>query len=629
MKHIIIALLLVCGIFSSCRKFLSPDPVSSFSQDYAFDNVLNARSALLGAYHPLSGDYGYGIRISGYFPYDTDETMKGTGANTSDEGQLLAHYRGIPSNLQITNPFNQLYQGVERANLCIYNIPRMRQYNGGTAMEQAQLRRMHGEALVLRAQYLYELCRNWGDVPVQWEPSQYETELFKPRTSRDTIYSRLVDDLALAQTLMPWRKEVTTIGDAEDQRFTKGTAKALRAKIALTRGGYALPVTGGTPVRAADYLDYYEIARDECAEIMARRDQHTLHPSYTGLFRDYLLAHNMKDPGGEFMMVASMGVGGDSKLGIQTGTRMNGTGGGALSMLPTYFYMFDSTDERRDMTCVPYDIVFDTIKVGRAANSISDGKFRRQWVTNPSFIFSNGNASVSFRPVSNNSLQNMQLSWPLIRYADVLLWFAEADNELSGAPSPAAIAAVSEVSLRGHGGTYQETPPVIPTDKAGFFRFIVKERLLEFGGEGIRKYDLLRWGLLATCINETRARLEAWGRASAGAHPPFEPWSFMEQGPVYARDPAQLPSYLYFERTPARSDIYGFNPFLNSFYQPGPTISAPAGQGRVNWWIGGTSTLSIAGVFAGGFEAGKSELMPLPQTARDANPNLAPQNFGY
>lgn len=629
MRNIIIALLLASISLISCKKFLSPDPVSSFTQDYVFDNVLNARSALLGAYHSLSGDFGYGIRLSGYFPYDTDEIIKGTGANTSDEGQLLAHYRGIPSNLQITNPFNQLYQGVERANLCIYNIPGMKQYSAGTPAEQAQLKRMHGEALVLRAQYLYELCRNWGDVPVQWQSSQHETELFKSRTPRDTIYSRLIEDLAVAQTLMPWRTEVTAIGDVMDQRFTKGTAKALRAKIALTRGGYALPVTGGAPVRAADYLSYYKIARDECADLMTRRDQHTLHPSYTGLFKDYLLAHNLKDPNGEFMMVASMGVGGDSKLGIQTGTRMNGTGGGGLSVLPTYFYMFDSTDQRRDMTCVPYEIAFDTIKTGHAANAINDGKFRREWVANPSFIFSSGNPDNSFRPVSNNSLQNMQLSWPLIRFADVLLWFAEADNEIQGAPTAAAIAAVSEVNLRGHGGSYKETPPAIPTDKAGFFKFIVKERLLEFGGEGIRKYDLLRWGLLATCISETRARLEAWGKATATSHPPFVPWSFMEEGPAYARDPAQLPSYLYFEKTPVRSNIFDFNPFLNSFYKPSHATEAPTGQGRVNWWIGGTSTLTIAGVFAGGFVAGKSELMPLPQTARDANPSLAPQNSGY
>lgn len=615
-------------VFISCKKYLSPEAISSFDTEYVFNSIPNAQKSLLGAYMAMAGDFGYGIRLSGYWAYDSDEMMKGTSTTTNDEGQLLAKYLGIPGNLQITNPFNQMYQGIERANLCIHYIPEMNAYENGSTQQQAQLRRMLGEALVLRAQYYYELCRNFGDVPAQWGPSQFETDMFKSRLSRDSIYDQLLTDLELAATLMPWRNEVTSIGDMVDQRFTKGAAKALRAKIALTRGGYALPVTGGALVRPANYQDYYKIAHDECAEIIAS-GQHSLMPSYKSLFKEYLLAHRMNDPAGEFMMVASMafGTNSDSKLGIQTGTRVNGVGGGSLNILPTYFYMFDSTDIRRDITCVPYEITFDTIKTGHAINAIYDGKFRKEWVSNPGFIFSNGNASVSFRPAINNSLQNMQLSWPLIRYADVLLWFAETENELNNGPTPAAIDAVRQVNLRGHGGVYKETAPVIPTSKDGFFKFLVKERMLEFGNEGIRKYDLLRWNLLNAAITETRARLNKWAAATAANHPAFAPYSYMEDGPSYARDASQLPTYLYFVARPTRSNIDDFNPFLNSFYKPVPT-SAPTGAARVNWWLGGSSLQSFANAFANGFNTGKSELMPIPQTQRDVNPNLS-QNFGY
>jgi starch-binding outer membrane protein, SusD/RagB family len=631
--YIIIVIALLTSI-GGCKKFLEPEAVSSFDTEYIFDNVQNARKALLGAYMSLSGDYGYGIRISGYWAYDSDEMLKGTNPNTNDEGQLLAKYLGIPSNLQITNPFNQLYQGIERANLCIYNLPKMAQYTGGSAQDQAQLKRMHGEALVLRAQYYYELCRNFGDIPAQWLPSQYETELYKPRTSTDTIYNHLLEDLLLAQELLPWRTEVMGIGDPVDQRFTKGTAKALRAKIALTRGGYALSVSQRAMVRPSDYLDYYKIARDECAAIIGNAAQHSLLPSYKALFKEYLLAHNLNDPAGEFIMVASMafGTNADSKLGIQTGTRVNGVGGGNLNILPTYFYMFDSTDIRRDITCVPYEITFDTIKTGHAITAMYDGKFRKEWVTNPGYVFSAGNASTSNRPAINNSLQNMQLSWPLIRFADVLLWFAEAENEINNGPTAAAIDAVSQVNKRGHGGNYTEAPPVIPTDKTGFFKFLVKERMLEFGNEGVRKYDLIRWNLLATAIQETRARLQAWANSTVTEHPALPAYSYMENGPSYASDPSRLPSYLYFVKSPSRSDIDGFNPFLYSFYNPGPVESAPAGLVRVNWWLGSTSVTAaqtLTNAFAQGFTANKSELMPLPQTQRDVNPNLSPQNPGY
>jgi hypothetical protein len=616
--------------FLSCKKFLSPEATSSFDTEFIFDNIPNARKGLLGAYNSLAGDYGYGIRISGYWSYDSDEMQKGTNPPTTDEGQLLAKYMGIPSNLNITNPFNQMYQGIERANLCIYNIPKMNLYTNGSAQQQAQLQRMYGEALVLRAQYYYELCRNFGDVPAQWQPSQYEKDLLKSRTSRDTIYDHLLDDLKFAETLMPWRTEVSTVGDQIDQRFTKGTAKALRAKIALTRGGYQLPVTGGALVRASNYKDYYQIAHDECAEIIANPAQHSLLPSYKALWKNYLLAHNTNDPAGEFIMVASMaaGSGSDSKLGIQTGTKMNGTGGLSVAVLPTYFYMFDSTDIRRDITCVPSEVIFDTIKIGHAISAIHDGKFRREWVTNPGFVFSSGKATESTLPATNNSLQNMQLAWPLIRFADVLLWYAETENELNGAPTAAAIDAVRQINLRGHGGSYKENAPVIPATKDEFFKFLVKERMLEFGDEGVRKYDLMRWGLMATAISETRARMNAWATATATNHPTFTSYSYMEDGPAYARDATQLPTYLYYVNKPTRSNADDFNPFLNSFYHPGPTTSAPSGQTRVNWWLGGSSQLTFTNSFAMGFTAGKTELMPIPQTQRDVNPNLS-QNFGY
>ncbi|MBE7171660.1 MAG: RagB/SusD family nutrient uptake outer membrane protein [Williamsia sp.] len=624
------AIILAGTLLVSCKKFLSPEAVSSFDTEYVFNNIPNARKALLGAYGSMTGDYGYGIRISQYWAYDTDEMQRGTNPPTTDEGQLLAKYLSIPGNLNITNPFNQMFQGVERANLCIYNIPKMELYQSGSAAQQAQLKRMYGEALVLRAQFLYELCRNFGDVPVQWQPSQYEANLYKSRTSRDTIYDHLIADLAVAQKMMPWRTEVGSIGDPVDQRFTKGAAKALRAKIALTRGGYQLPVTGGQLVRPANYQDYYKIAHDECAEIIANPAQHTLLSSYKSLFKDYLLAHNTNDPAGEFMMVASMafGTNADSKLGIQNGTRVNGTGGLSVAVLPSYFYMFDSTDVRRDITCVPYEIIFDTIKQGHALNAIHDGKFRREWVSNPGYVFSAGSASTSERPATNNSLQNMQLSWPLIRFADVLLWYAETENELNGAPTTDAIKAVSQINLRGHGGAYRETAPVIPATKEGFFKFLVKERMLEFGNEGVRKYDLLRWGLLGTAVTEARARMNAWATATATSHPQFAALSYMEDGPLYARDATRLPTYLYFVNRPARSSVDEVPAFLNSFYKPSDAVNAPTGQTRVNWWLGGSTQLTFTNAFAMGFTAGKTELMPIPQTQRDVNPNLT-QNAGY
>jgi hypothetical protein len=630
-----VVLLLSAGIItSSCKKYLSPEPLSTFDPSVAFGSLVNAKASLMGAYLSMAGDYGYGIRASVYYPYDTDEILGG-GAGLDQSRHQIAHYTLQAGNADIVNSFNQFYAGIERANQCIYYIPRMAQYLSGTATDQAELKRMVGEALVLRAQYYYEIIRNWGDVPAQWLPSAVVPDLFIPRTDRDTIYNRLLNDLVTAKGFLPWRTAVT-----QDERFTKGTAMALRAKIALARGGYSLRMNGNLE-RRADYLTYYTIARDECSELMGRRDQHTLLPTYVSIWKDNIDAHKALDAAGEIIMQAAManGTNSDSKLGLQNGTKINGVGGALGQVLPTYFYQFDSTDVRRDVTCVPFEIIQDVYGKGHGTNSIYDGKFRRDWVSNPSFYFSAGPSStvpaITLTSASNSALQNMQLNWPMIRFADVLLMFAEADNEISTTgPTTAAINAWKEVSLRGHNNN-AALVPALPAilDKEGFFKLLVRERLLEFGGEGIRKYDLIRWNKLGTALAETKANLVALAAGTAMAAP-----SYMAAPPAYTLT-ATLPQYMYFytyRRVAGDSATQMAKMWAGSFYQPSPSVvpkdSSIAGYptfptaNRVNWAKSANITTSLVNYIAYGFTTGKSELFPIPTATLDANPALLNKN---
>jgi starch-binding outer membrane protein, SusD/RagB family len=271
----ITTLLLVAVGLASCKKYLEVEPISSFGTDYIFGNVVNAQKAVVGAYADLTGDQTYGIRVSMYFPYDDDQLMGQGGTPYPDNDRRdIAHYNINASNAQIARPFIQLFAGVEKANICIYNIPRMELYTSGNASDQKELKRLHGEALTLRAQYYLELIRNWGDLPGHFQPSSLETNLFKPKMDRDSIYDQLLEDLALAETLVPWRTDVT-----KDERITQGAVRALRARIALYRGGFSLRKSG-TMERSGDYKKYYQIARDECASIMEQPQQHSLNPSY-------------------------------------------------------------------------------------------------------------------------------------------------------------------------------------------------------------------------------------------------------------------------------------------------------------------------------------------------------------
>jgi len=603
-------LLLLAG---ACKKYLSPTPLSSFSPDYVFGNVPNAQKAVLGAYQDLAGDNGYGIRISMYFPYDNDEMIGIHQIGDNDRGDI-AHYNANAGNGQLNSPWSQLYQGIERANLCIYYIPRMDLYSKGSAQQVGELKRLYGESLTLRAQYYLELVRNWGDVPAQWIPSSMMDNVFLAKTDRDTIYNHLLNDLLLAESLVPWRTEIAALGDLPDERITLGAVKGLRARIALNRGGYSLRRAsssyGQVMARPADYMTYYKIAHDECNDLMNRRDQHTLNSTFQGVFKDAIDAHTLDKAGEVMFQVAMAGGAGsyDSKLGYYDGVKVNAsqTGNSAIGVLATYYYLFDSTDTRRDVTCAAYEVNKDLTTLAlHPPTTLVEAKFRRDWITNPSQMTS--------------SAQYYGINWPILRFSDILLMYAETDNELGNGPSATAISAFEEVRKRGY-GSHASAIGVTPTDHDGFFRAIVKERSLEFGGEGIRKFDLIRWNLLGQRLTEAKADLTAMSKRSG---------TFAG---IYANnllDFSKLPDSLVYSK--ASTTPTGLI-LRNSLYAPRNGLRPASGDSMVLW-----ASKSIANVltssgssngYAFYFKANHSELLPIPQPALDANYNLK-QDYGY
>ena len=134
-----------------------------------------------------------------------------------------------------------------------------------------------------------------------------------------------------------------------------------------------------------------------------------------------------------------------------------------------------------------------------ALNSTTDGKWRRDWHI----------------PPVTGSVNYLDYNWPIIRPVDALLMYAEADNELNG-PTTAAVNALKEVRTCGFGGNAARAALGLSTGtKTDMLNTIVNERLLEFGSEGIRKYDLLRWNLLDQKIAQTKANLNLLRAAAA------------------------------------------------------------------------------------------------------------------
>ncbi len=594
-----ISAFLIVVSMGSCKQYTVVEPISNFTIPAVFSDVPNATMAVTGVYDELQGDNGYGIRISMYYPYDTDEGIVSGGIDNGRRG--VGRYQLLLTNSEIANPFRQLYRGVEKANLCIEQIPLMNLYSNGTEAEKKELKRLYGEALTLRAQFLFELIRHWGDVPAPMIPAYKQPSLFIGATNRDSTMDKLLADLATARDLLPWR-----LGVVRNERISKGVAKALRARIALARGGYSLR-SNAQMERKADYLTYYQIAKQECEELMANRNQHTLNPNYENIWRN--VTSFTYDPFGEIIFEVGAGGGNgnsDSRMGNYDGPNLNnasryGAGGGGIVMLPNYFYAFDSVDTRRDISVTHYQVSSSSnIKSQRRLGELNTGKYRRDWRV----------------PLLPGTVLNVGYNWSMIRFADVLLMYAEAVNEINNGPDAAAIAAFEEVRKRAYRGN-TGLIGITPTTKAGFFNAIVNERYLEFGHEGIRKYDLLRWNLLTTKIAEARTKIQQIRDRVA-------PYTY-------------VPQYIYWRNVGEEIQYYagiGAPVTAQPFWRPTQVPSPTTGWTRVDWAQHLTATNSIDNKplwqgFASFFVPGKSELFPYDQSTLSAYQGLLKQNPNY
>ena len=668
-KKIVAPVLLVAGLtfFSSCKKFLDQQPVAAASEASVFSNPNTVLQALLGVYNRMAGDNAFGTNLSAVYPFDTDEMIGYSAGAVTDAQRAFNAYALDKGNANLAPTFIRLYQGVERANICIYNIPKMPMYTTGTDAQKRDLLRLHGEALALRALFYFELVKLWGDVPATYDPAIQLTNFDIPKTNRDSIYDHIIEDLRVAAEMVPWRGEN---GAGSDERITKGGVKALRARIALFRGGYSLRRESKLMERTADYQKYYTIAMNECSDIMAMSSIHKLNPSFQAVWQDGLLALGKIEANGEVLFEVAMGgetIDSDSKLGAWSSIRVTSGsttyGNNRNYILPTMFYAFSPYDKRRDVTAAPFNITNNNY-VGASIAGISDGKWRRDWVT-PAVAFNTGKGFYG-------------MNWPIIRYSDVLLMYAETVNELSG-PTAAAIDAVNTVRRRswsvnaikgvtinsggtgyttiptvtisGGGGTgavararitsgavtaidivnigsgYTSTPTIALTggggtgfsgtvtltsitdanltaaqtaDKPSFLAAIQNERLLEFGSEGIRKYDLIRWNILGAKLTETKAELAKMLAKTA----PYN----------------TLPLSMYYLQNSTGGIVWG-----NSFYAPAPT--APTGYTAVGWLSSVTTALTDK--FAASFTPNKNELLPIPQTVIEASHGSITQDYGY
>jgi hypothetical protein len=480
---------------TSCDDFLDSKSPSKFTEETTFDNLDYATKAVLSIYNNLMMTDTYETTLGYFYAMDSDIEFK-AGDNDDGGAVSMCRYKANDGNSRLVNTWNLLYQTVERANICIDNLPVCPIWVGEYATEA---RRLYGESLTLRALCYLELMRNWGDVPFSRKSVQDGDNFYLPRTDRDEIYESMIEDLAEAQQYIPWMKD---LGTAE--RITKGFVKGLRARMALAYAGYSSRTPTETR-RGRNWEEYYRIAHQECKDVM-ESGKHQLNPSFEGIFKS-ILAYGQDTQFGEILFELAYGRTKSGRVGFFIGMQHNsadnrfGQASSEVNTSPYYFYSFDTRDLRRNVSVELYSYREGGDNAGKQRmttdwkNNFKMTKWRKSWIT----------------PSMGGDLRGASytgVNWPLMRYSDIVLMFAETENELNG-PTAAAKEALSSVRRRAFSTDLWNTKVVHYVDsvsgsKNDFFNAIVDERAWEFGGEMLRKYDLVRWNLLGAKLKEAR-----------------------------------------------------------------------------------------------------------------------------
>jgi hypothetical protein len=477
--------------FVSCEDFLNTTSKSTMDEDVSFSNLDFATMHIMSVYQVMNEDAGYSKRLSLYYGIDSDIEMI---SGADDDGRRgLSRYKPTANNSELESAWTNLYLGIERANICIDNLPESAIWLDPAFSEQAKS--LYAEAVTLRALYYFELIKVWGDVPFKDHKTRAGDNFFLGKTDRDVIYKRIIEDLKEVADYLPWYKEMGTV-----ERITKGFAKGLRARIALYYAGYSLRADGTTK-RPDDWKDYYQIARTECSEIIESK-VHELNPSYINIFKNHC-SYTLDLEYGESMYETSFGRGYSGEIGDfigikhQASSKYGRADGGVLTH-PYYLYAFDPEDERREVTVSVYD--YNDASNPNVQNlskgyALRIGKWRKQWIVP---VMGGGESDQKFTGVN----------WCLMRYSDILLMFAETENEINNAPTNNAKEALRKVRERAFPASAHQTKVYDYinglTSKTAFFEALINERKLEFGGEMLRKFDLVRWNLLGDKIAEAK-----------------------------------------------------------------------------------------------------------------------------
>ena len=518
-KYIAIAALGVIGL-TSCNDILDVESPSQMDQTMVYSSTEFATNAINGVYVLFCEDP-FTSRMCGVWMQNTDVEAMGVSATTATNHRNAVWPLQGAGNVgwsDVKKVWDNNLQAIERANQVRAGV------DASSIGSQDEMQQIKGEATCLKAYRYYLMCNFFGDVPYYDEAAKWGGEIDKPRTDKNVVYSRVLQQLVDIEPNMKW-SDVNTGGV---ERMNRDFAIGLIARLALFRAGYGMTKDGtmkraddyltvtadsltvtykdasGTEKTAQTYTQYYQMAKDYCQKLIQLKPRE-LYANFEQSFINEMNYTYETNAEVLYEVAFVQNYGGDIgwSFGVpNTGTCAKGTTTAQVAITPTYYMSFADNDSRRDICCAKYSHANDTVQAA-ASTGIYAGKWDR---------------SRAAKELGSGSSKGTGINFPLMRYSDVLLMLAEAENELNG-PTSIAKDALTKVRSRAFTGspTYSEDVTSYVnnlTSKEAFFNAIVNERAWEFGSEALRKFDLVRWNLYAKKIEEAMYTAICWGIAS-------------------------------------------------------------------------------------------------------------------
>lgn len=489
------ALLITMVTAMSCKKALEEKPFSFLSPENFYQSESDAKTAINGVYNVL---YSWDMYLQPMWNLTVLDDDHVSGADwylgTSGAGNPQGYWG-------VDGPWVGCYSIIARANTVLENIEKME-----SNIDPDIKNRILGEAHFLRGWAYFQLVQLYGGVPIRLQSLEIDQESSKPRASVVQTYEVIIEEFKQAETLLFPRGHAKA---GELGRATRGLAKAFLAKAYLTMAsgaavGGTITVRGGQDNNLYDYpktvvagleevnaQTYFELARDKALEVI-QSGEYNLFTSWRDMWNK--ASRNKQEHMWEVQSLSGTAFINNLHNYFSAYSTF---GRGAVWMTNNHYMEYEDEDKR--------------VLEGIVHNYQSNTGYRYYYPSWQASLYqvvggvtynNNGNTDnrayiIKYASVADSTVANSDAYYPLMRYSEVLLTFAEAASEAANGPTSDAYLYLNQVRAR-----VNATDAPVGMTRDQFRSFIIAERAREFALEGIRRFDLMRWGIYLGVMNK-------------------------------------------------------------------------------------------------------------------------------